>query len=330
MRKNGSKQNMKDLAKQILVLGLVLTAVATHAQSSQDTLSRVDRKLNNSPFLRNFFNSLELRQSFGSAGARNAPVRFQLTIPKDEKSSFLIDGGIGIPVVDLAIGNNLNMNGKVIGEYHRNTLIDEEQHTWQTGLTSTFRTKIKQSNSGATFSQLYFTPTIKYSRNLIDTANSLLFTVDFIPFRSSEKGVNLNTYTIKGSRRLIHLLSLVPGLEFQNNFSAAVAAHNGSILRPLFKFQYLLAGNKRRMPEVNMISPEKTWEASVDYTVRYAIVNSTLTNEKFSDLLRTGVDYYFLTKPVSISFGFSFNYGSDPLQGLKKQHFYLATLSLQK
>jgi hypothetical protein len=195
---------MKDLAKQILILGLVLTTVVTHAQTGTDTLTRVGNNPNNNPFLRNFFNSLELRQSFGSAGAKNSPARFQLTIPKDKEASYLIDGGIGIPIIDLAIGNSLNMNGKVIGEYHRNTLIDEEQYTWQTGLTSTFRTKIKQSNSGATFSQLYFTPTIKYSRNLIDTANSLLFTVDFIPFRSKylhhKRKPSLDPFAILNSR----------------------------------------------------------------------------------------------------------------------------------
>lgn len=280
--------------------------------------------------LNSFFQKLEIRQSFGSAGAKNAPARFQLTLPKNEDASYLIDAGLGIPLVEVRIGNALNMNGKIVGEYHRNTLIDEEQHTWQTGFSSTFRTRVKRNSSGTSFTQLYFTPTIKYSRNLVDTANALLFTVDFIPFRSGEKGINLNTYTIRGSRNLIQLLSIMPGIEFQNNFSAKSDVNNGTILRPLFKAQYLLAGNKKRTPAIEMISPEKTWEASIDYIIRYAVINSTLTGEEFTNMLRTGVDYYFLTSPVSLSFGFSFNYGSDPLQGLKKQHFYLATLSLQK
>lgn len=277
-----------------------------------------------------FFQKLELRQSFGSAGSRNSPVRFQLTVPKGNDASYLVDGGIGLPVVNVQVGKSLTMDGKIVAEYHRNTLIDEEQHNWQTGVSGTIRTKIKRNAANTRYSQLYFTPTVKYSRNLVDTANALLFTMDVMPFRSATSGINLNTYTIRGSRRLIHMLSLNPGFEFQNNFSSKSETKNGTILRPLIKFQYLIAGNKQRVPAELMISPEKTWEASVDYTSRYAIVNSTLTGEKFTQLLKTGVDYYFLTNPVSISFGFSFNFGSDPLQGLKKQHFYLATLSLQK
>jgi hypothetical protein len=222
------------------------------------------------------------------------------------------------------------MEGKVVGEYHRNSLIDEEQHNWQTGFSSTIRTNIRRNTEQTTYKQWYFTPTLKFSRNLQDTASSIIFNMDAIPFRSGEKGINLNTYTIRGSRKLIHLLGLNPGLEFQNNFSAKQKANDGAILRPLLKFQYLLAGNRQRTPEVEMITPDKTWEISLDYTARYAVVNSTLRSEKFTQLIRAGADYYLLTNPVQISFGLSYNYGSDPAQGLKKQHFYLATLSLQK
>lgn len=278
----------------------------------------------------NVFNRLEIRQSFGSAGTRNAPARFQLTIPKHEDASYLIDGGIGLPIVNYKIGNGLNVEGKLVGEYHRNTMIDEEQHTWQTGFSGTIRTNISRNAAQTTYKQWYFTPTLKFSRNIQDTASSLIFNLDAIPFRSGEKGINLNTYTIRGSRKLIHLVALNPGLELQSNFAAKQESNNGTIVRPLMKFQYLLAGNRVRTPEIEMIAPDKTWEVSLDYTGRYAVVNSTLTSEKFSQLFRAAADYYLLTSPVQISFGFSYNYGSDPAQGLKKQHFYLATFSLQK
>jgi hypothetical protein len=277
-----------------------------------------------------FFNGLELRQSFGSAGTRNSAARFQLTIPRHEEASYLIDGGLGLPFTHFQVGKSLTMEGKVVGEYHRNSLIDEEQHNWQTGFSGTIRTNIRRNPEQTSYKQWYFTPTLKFSRNLQDTASSIIFNMDAIPFRSGEKGINLNTYTIRGSRKLIHLLALNPGLEFQKNFSAKQKANDGTILRPLLKFQYLLAGNRERTPEVEMIAPDKTWEISLDYTARYAVVNSTLRPEKFTQLFRAGADYYLLTNPIQISFGLSYNYGSDPAQGLKKQHFYLATFSLQK
>jgi hypothetical protein len=277
-----------------------------------------------------FFNRLELRQSFGSAGTRNAPARFQLTIPQYDDASYLIDGGIGLPIANYKLGKSLNVEGKLVGEYHRNTMIDEAQHSWQTGFSGTLRTNIIRNAAQTTYKQWYFTPTIKFSRNLQDTASALIFNMDAIPFRTGEKGINLNTYTIRGNRKLIHLVAFNPGLELQSNFAAKQESNNGTIVRPLVKFQYLLAGNRLRSPETEMITPDKTWEISLDYTGRYAVVNSTLTSEKFSQLFKAAADYYLLTHPIQISFGFSYNYGSDPAQGLKKQHYYLATFNLQK
>lgn len=307
---------MKNI-RALLVFGALLLSGSLVAQEQPSLIS-------------NIFERLELRQSFGSAGTRNAPVRFQLTIPRHEKTSYLIDGGVGLPVVDFKVGKSLTMDGKLVGEYHRNTLIDDEQHNWQTGFSGTLRTKIKANAEQTTFRQWYFTPTVKYSRNLRDTANATLFNMDAIPFRSGVNGLNLNTYTIRGSRKLIQLLALNPGVEFQHNFSAKQNDRNGTILRPLFKIQYLLAGNRLRESAAEMISPEKTWEASFDYTGRYAVVNSTAVKEDFTQLLKAAIDYYLLTRPIRVSFGFSFNYGSDPSQGLRKQHFYLATFSVQK
>lgn len=307
---------MKGLRFTVLS-GVLLCSSSLIAQEKTSSMSR-------------FFEALELRQSFGSAGTRNAPVRFQLTIPKHEETSYLIDGGLGIPIVNFKIGEALTMDGKLVGEYHRNTLIDEEQHNWQTGLSGTLRTNIKRNRAETKFSQWYFTPTLKFSRNLRDTASAVLFNMDVIPFRSGDKGLNLNTYTIRGNRKLIQLLAINPGVEFQYNVSAQNQRDEGTVLRPLLKFQYLLAGNRLKESPIEMIVPDKTWEASLDYTARYAVVNSTAMEEEFTQLLKAGVDYYLLTRPLRISFGVSFNYGSDPAQGLKKQHFYLATFSLQK
>jgi hypothetical protein len=290
-----------------------------------DSTNKADLK---SSFFSSIIKNLELRQSFGSSATRNEPVLFQFTLPKGEKSSYLIDGGVGIPFANGRLTNGLNIVGKLIGEYHRNTLIDEEQHTWQTGFSSTIRTNIHRNKNTAT--QIFFTPTIKYSRDIIEQVNSFLFTMDVVPLRSSTKGVNLNTYTYGKNKSVIHLVSIVPGFELQNNFASEGKPSNGTILRPTIRSQYNIAGNKKRTPSSLMIEPIKTWEISVDYAIRYAVVNSTLTGEDFSNLLTTGVNYYLLSKPVKIAFGVFFNYGSDPLQGLKKQQYWLATLSIQK
>ena len=276
------------------------------------------------------FNAIELRESFGSAATRNEPLRFHFILPEGAKAAYSIDGALGLPFVDVRVLPKLDLTGKVIGEYHRNTLLDEEQYNWQVGFSTTLRTRIRYNQDQTSFSQWLFTPTFKYARNVLDTINSLIYTMDIIPFRSGIKGVNLNTYTIRGNRKIISLLSVNPALEFQHNYSAARNDDNGNVLRPVLKTQYSMGGNKSRLPVSRMVEPLKTWEASIDYTFRYALVNSSLSRERFTSLLETGVDYYFATAPVSIAFGISFNYGSDPLQGLKRQQFWMATINIQK
>ncbi|WP_432714031.1 hypothetical protein [Pedobacter sp.] len=308
------------MVKLLLTLVLFLAPLLLYAQ--KDNV--------NTSFLSQMLKSVELRESFGSATPRTAPVKFQFTLPKDADDSFLIDGALGIPFFDVGITQGLMLRGKIIGEYHRNTLVEEEQYTWQTGFSTELRTKIKMNDRNTAYSQLIFTPTFKYTRNVMDTVNSLVFTMDVIPFRSGLKGINLNTYTLSGNRKLINLLSIIPAVELQHQFSAAQSLDNGTILRPLLKFQYSVGGNKTRIPATRMVEPIKTWQAAVDYTLRYAVVNSTSIGEDFTHLLTTGVDYYFSTSPVSIAFGVSFNYGSDPLQGLRKQQYWLATISIQK
>ncbi len=278
----------------------------------------------------NIFKRLELRESFGSAATKNEPVKFLFMLPDNGEAAYSIDGAVGIPFFDVPLSAQLNLTGKVIGEYHRNTLLDEEQFNWQAGFSTTLRTKIRRNKNSTTFSQWLFTPTFKYSRNVLDTVNSLIYTMDIIPFRSGTKGINLNTYTIRGNRKIIALLSVNPAFEFQHNFSADQNEDNGNILRPMLKTQYSIGGNKSRLPASIMVEPLKSWEASIDFTLRYALINSTLNSEKFTSLLETGLNYYFATAPVSVAFGISFNYGSDPLQGLKKQQFWLATISIQK
>jgi len=325
--------NMHTFYNQLLLLILIII-FPYFALAQKDSLVKPTEKQvfadGKQPFFSFLLGNLELRQSFGSAATKKEPVKFQFTLPDNHENSFLIDGAVGLPFFDVPLKKGMEMTGKFIGEYHRNTLITEEQFTWQAGLSTSIRTRILRNKTNTTFTQLIFTPTLKYSRNVMDTVNSFILMMDVIPFRSSTKGFNLNTYTIRGNRKLINLLSVVPAFELQHNYSAQNEADNGTILRPLVKFQYSIGGNKLRFPVTRMVEPIKTWEASVDYTIRYAIINSTVNREKYTTLLATGVDYYFLTLPVSVAFGVSFHYGSDPLQGLKKQQYWLATLSIQK
>jgi len=74
----------------------------------------------------------------------------------------------------------------------------------------------------------------------------------------------------------------------------------------------------------------KSIEFFINYSGRYDILNSTENREYYTHLLKTGIDYYLLNDPLDVTIGISFNRGSNPLQGLKNQQFWLFTLSIQK
>ena len=69
---------------------------------------------------------------------------------------------------------------------------------------------------------------------------------------------------------------------------------------------------------------------SATHTGRYDIFNSTKRTEGYTQLHRAGVDWYLVYKPIKLSLGFSFNYGSDPIQGKKEQKYWLLSFNFIK
>ncbi|MFC6099097.1 hypothetical protein [Olivibacter domesticus] len=274
---------------------------------------------------KSFFDRVELRQSFNTPDGKNAPVQFQMTFPKNKDHSFLIDGGIAYSLEQWG-------DGKIFGEYHRNTLVEKEQHNWQAGFASVWYAKAKRNQAGTTINRWFFSPTLKYIMDKVDTVHSLALNVDALPFRSGEKGLNLATNTLSSNKRLIHFALLSGGTEIQQNFSAKNDGEKGFILRPTLKVQYSLAGNKRRDL---MTEPIKTWAFTFNYDQWYDLINTTDYEENYTHFFRGGFDYFFLTAAenstnMDLSVGVSFNYGSKPQQALDQQQFWLFTINIQK
>jgi len=151
---------------------------------------------------------IEIRQSFGTTESKKEPAVFQFTIPEKGKNSYLIDGAIAVKVGKERKFGKGKLNMKFAGEYHRNTLIDEEQNNWQLGLSSNIRSAVKQR--GNVFRQTYYNPTLKYSNDRIDSSESFIVTSDINFFKTGGR-INLNTYTYSNNKRTVHLLSVAPG-----------------------------------------------------------------------------------------------------------------------
>lgn len=276
--------------------------------------------------IQSFFNQFELRQSFSSSEGKTEPVQFQMTFPKNGRNSFLVDGGIAY--------NFKGKNWKVFGEYHRNSLIEIEQHNWQAGLSAIFYSDVARNLTQTTYTRWFYSPTARYIRNIIDSVHSLGLNIDALPIRSGAKGLNLATNTFSFENKLIHFAMISTGAETQFNFMAKDKGLEGFIFRPNFKTQYSIAGNKRRNPEL-MLEPIKTWALTVNYDFWYDLVNTTSYKERDRHFFKGALDYYLLnatqnTNNINLTMGVSFNYGSRPQQGLKQQQFWLFTINFQK
>lgn len=278
-----------------------------------------------------FLSALTLQNEIDPLPDKPDPATFQLTFPKDGSDSWLVNGAIGYNhnlYYDWKDKNDYS-KGKdkwtltPLFSYHRNTLIDEEQYNWQTGVSVTFANIGRKTSSGTLISH-YASMGFKYSRNVIDTVQSLLFTGQYDLYRSGAKGINIGANKPTGP--VLHYFSVTPSYQFQYNFQANSKTLEGAIFRPQVTASYELASNL----EKKQLSAKKKVSASFEYTARYDAVNSTGVREEYTYLLKTGLNLYLLNNPLTVTISGSYNYGSDPAKGLKQQEFWLIALKVQK
>jgi hypothetical protein len=265
---------------------------------------------------------LKLRQSFQSEDSKPEPASFTYTKPKDSKASYLVDAALGVNLI-----NKPNLGLNLFGEYHRNTLIDKEQNSIQSGLAiewytnNTFNTNSSLINSKTAI--LNFTA--KYSKNIIDTTHSLQITAEITPLflRGSFKKVLLpNDYHNHIGTVFDFLYFPAAGFENQYTFQAANDSAKGNVFRGVAKI-YL---GIKPLPKLF----KSKIELFGDFAERYDFLNTTKFNERNHPLMQTGINFILLeTASKYAKIGASFNKGSNPAQGLKDQEYYLISLKVK-
>lgn len=264
------------------------------------------------------------------------PAIIQLTFPKGADDSWLIDAAIGYNLetkgrwkrdsnskIDFTKGKK-RWGFTPLFSYHRNTLVEEEQYNWQTGVSVNFANINRRPNDNVRVSH-YASMSLKYSRNVIDSIQSLLFTGQYDLFRNGKKGINLGTNTYTNSP-FLQYFSITPSYQLQYNFMANSKAKEGSILRPQFMVNYEIGTNLERVQR----NAKKKISLNLEYTGRYDVANSTGIREYYTHLFKTGLNFYLLNDPMTVTLSGTFNYGSDPAKGLKNQQFWLVGIKLQK
>lgn len=263
------------------------------------------------------FDKFQLRQSFQDATEKESPAQLLLSLPSSGRSNWLVDVGVSARLVPLS---GLHSVAKLVGEFHRNTLIDSAQYNWQLGFNYAYLHT--RAAGRLAFS---WTANLKYVRDVADTTHSVATTLSLGFYRSGINFTNIGRPGYLNNYKMTYQLD--PSLQVQYQQYLGNDTHTGAIVRPLVSLAASIAWNGKRIPGK---MPPKKFEIAAAYINRYAAINKTGNGEGYSKLLRTGVNYYFLnTKSSTVSFGASYNLGSDPLNGLKQQNFVQFAFQIQ-
>ncbi len=263
------------------------------------------------------FDKFQLRQSFQDASEKESPAQLLLSLPSSGKSNWLVDAGLSARVVPWS-GTYSIFN--LVGEFHRNTLIDSAQYNWQLGLNYTY---LRPKAAGKlAFS---WTGNAKYVRDVADTTHSIATTLSLGFYRSGINFTNIGRPAYLNNGKMTYQLD--PSVQVQYQQYLGSDTHTGAIVRPLVSLAASLAWNGKRTAG---LAPPKKFEIAAAYINRYAAINKTGDGEGYSKLFRSGVNYYFLnSKSSTVSLGVSYNRGSDPLNGLKDQNFLQFAFQVQ-
>lgn len=300
------------MKKPVVIILLLCTALGSRAQVTLDTI----------------FQNLEIRQTFETTDGKSAPAQLQLNFPSKGKGSYLVDAGLLLKLNFLSFSS---VTSAITGEFHRNTLIDQQQHNYQFGYN--FRWFQRSARQGGL--RNIITANLKYDRDVADTVSSFVTTLNWTWYNKNRHGLQLNKPGYLGPRnnKYKYTYNLTPytGAEYQQFFAANAATRAGGIVRAVANLSAAIAVNKKYDIAHGITGPpQKAIEWYAGYTARYAAVNSTGNGEGYSKLFKTGLNYYFINSPAaSVSLGGSYNLGSNPLCGLKPQQYWLVAFQLE-
>lgn len=289
--------------KNIVTLFAIIL-ISNSVMSQTDTIT----------FYGKLLKDIKIGQSMETSDQRGEPAQFQLTIPQKNASSYLVNLGA---LIGLNFLSSNNLISKLTTEYHLNTLIDKKQNNFELGYQGTW--DFLDSKDKNTNYFIVFDP--KYVYDGVEIKNSFATNILF-SWLKIKSNLNWNANTFFNKNREALFTSLFFGAQLQDIIKAKADTTKGVIVRPLYTPAiYFTFFNAKLDPIVKF---------SLTYTGRYDLVNNTRVSEGYTQLLKAGIDWYLVNKPFKISLGLSYNYGSDPIQGLLFQNFWLVSINISK
>ena len=269
-----------------------------------------------------FMDGFMLRESFQSLNDNAEPAFFTYTNPKDKSESWLLSAAIGYDILTY----NARLSLTPYAGYYKNTLIDNKQNNWQTGVSLEWKALDIFEKSWTPV----FIAAGKYNKDEVTKNSSFQGNIYFTPLFKG-KGLSPTYFWIPNNttnfgKVLQFSYSPYLGVENENRIDTKDNLSSGSIYRLLFRVSSTIAF----FPEDDKIRDKFGIDFDWQYRYNFAenVDNLTVSNHKF---LKLGFYYTFLHLSDSKNAKISFDYvdGSDPTRGFAKQSYFAISLKVK-
>lgn len=280
-----------------------------------------------------FWKNIKIRKAFETKTEDDdKAANLSFTSPKDKPNYFIINAGIGYEFANMSkeSKNNKIFKNSFSGffVYNKNNQIDKEQNNYKLGVSSNqiFYTDINTSTA------IFGSNTIQYLRNYRDSTHSFLLTSYWHPFSKNQNCIKLGGYAQADNLLAYYFLPQI-GMEYQNNFEAKKSALKGYDFRGYFSIGGSLLVKKKTYDDSSKLLEKNRWtkgiELKVTYDGRISLLKNLDNQDSYAPMFKSEFIFY-PTQDNNLSIGLSYNNGSNPIDGIAKQTFWLLAFKFKK
>lgn len=289
-----------------------------------------------------FFEHIKIRKAFESnTDDDDKAANFSINFPAGGKETYLVNAGVGYSFKEKTWQKEKNdhlrmhsFNGFFV--FNRNTELEKKQHNFKLGLTYNRFMAIDDDSDKVIITDY----TLEYLRNYNDTTHSAVVT-SYWHYFSKRCKVKFGGYA-QGPGLFLHFVNLKVGAEYQQAFIAnsenvkgldARVYYSPSLNILLKKVSYIEEKDPVTKEKIKTKLPRSQWskglELVLSYEGRSSFASTVENNEAYKQFLKAELNAY-LTPDNALKLGISYNKGSNPIDGLLDQDFWLVALSWKK
>lgn len=279
----------------------------------------------------------QISKSATDKNGMDKPAQFQWTKGTNTSDSWATDVAVSIVgktyPFGMALGKPNEIEPQLSGEYHRQTLTNQEQNTILAGISA-----LDIWGKSTDFWAHYFSPSAKYKNDRVKSTEGLQTTLDYIPLVrlpyipvGIASGLGWLFRDDRWDEWLRFLWQPTVGIDYEGVYTSPSPKPNGppksptgNILRGYGDLQVALypAGGESLLSDRLALTVELSgWGDAL-------ATNGIDKGNHTSALIQTGVAYYF-DKKQHVGVGVEYVSGANPRENLPKQTYYQASFRLK-